>query len=191
MTASQSADIAEPGLIERVIEIKRIAKVVKGGKRMRISATVVVGDGRTRLGVGHGKSQEVAAAVRKATARAQKEMVTVSVKGTTIPHEVAGKYSSSRVILRPAASGTGLIACPQVRATLEAVGLKDVLTKAIGSRNPYNLALATVRALQSLRTLNEIAQARNKAISHFVKKKGNGTDKSYVEEEPDRPEAVS
>jgi small subunit ribosomal protein S5 len=157
---------------------------------MRISATVVVGDGKGRIGISHGKSQEVAAAVRKATTRAQKEMVTVSVKGVTIPHEAKGKFSSSRVILRPAASGTGLIACSQVRAALEAVGLKDVLTKAMGSRNPYNLAIATLRALQSLRTLNEVAQGRNKAIGHFVERREHAAVEGNVKEEPDRPEAL-
>jgi len=158
---------------------------------MRISATVVVGDGQGKIGIGHGKSQEVAAAVRKATTRAQKDMVTISIRGLTIPHEAHGKYSASKVILRPAASGTGLIACSQVRAALEAVGLKDVLTKAMGSRNPYNLAVATLRALQSLRTLNEVAQARNKAIGHFVERKVHASVESNPKEEPDRPEAVS
>jgi small subunit ribosomal protein S5 len=178
-------------LVERVINIKRIAKVVKGGKRMRLSATVVVGDGRRRIGIGHAKSQEVAQAVRKATTQAVKNMVGVSVSGRTIPHEAFGKFSSSKVMLRPAASGTGLIACSQVRATLEAVGLKDVLTKTFGSRNPYNLAMATVRAMQSLRTLREVAQSRNKAISHFVERKIHEAIDGDAQEEPDRSEAVS
>jgi len=158
---------------------------------MKISATTVVGDGRGRVGVGHGKALEVAQAVRKATTRAQKDMRAISVHGATIPHLTEGKYSSSRVLLRPASSGTGLIACAQVRAVLEAAGLKDVLTKAFGSRNPHNLAVATLQALQSLRSIKEVAQARNKAIGHFVEKKQNATIESNTKEEPDRPEAGS
>jgi small subunit ribosomal protein S5 len=158
---------------------------------MKISATVVVGDARGKVGVGHGKALEVAQAVRKATTRAQKDMAVVSVQGATIPHPTEGKYSSSRVLLRPASSGTGLIACAQVRAVLEAAGLKDVLTKAFGSRNPHNLAVATLRSLRSLRTLKEVAQARNKSVGHFVARKQHGTVESQTQEEPDRPEAGS
>jgi small subunit ribosomal protein S5 len=179
------------GLIERVINIKRVAKVVKGGKRMKLSSTVVVGDGRGRIGIGHGKAQEVALAVRKATSRAQKNMVTVSVRGTTISHATIGRYGASKVILRPASSGTGLIACSQVRAVLEAVGIKDALTKALGSRNPHNLAEATLRALRSLRSLSDVAQARNKSIAHFVERVKHEAVESNAKEEPDRPEAVS
>ena len=179
-----------PGLIERVINIKRVAKVVKGGKRMKISAEVVVGDGKGKVGIGHGKAQEVALAVRKATTRAQKNMIGISLKSDTIPHPAHGKYGASRVILLPASSGTGLIACAQVRAVLEAAGLKDVLTKAQGSRNYHNLAVATLRAMESLRTLKDVAHARNKSLSHFIEKK-NVTTESNPKEEPDRPEAVS
>jgi small subunit ribosomal protein S5 len=180
----------EPGLIERVIQIKRVAKVVKGGKRMKISSTVVVGDGNGNVGVGHGKSLEVAQAVRKATTRAQKGMSAISFRGATIPHPAFGKYGASKITLLPASSGTGLIACSQVRAVLEAAGLKDVLTKAQGSRNAHNLAVATLKALESMRTIKDIAQARNKSISHFIERKNAPTD-SNPEEEPDRPEAVS
>lgn len=176
--------------MEKVIEIKRVAKVVKGGKRMKISAAVVVGDGKGKVGIGHGKAVEVAQAVRKATTRAQKNMLTVSLRTGTIPHPASGKYSASKVLIRPAGAGTGLIACAQVRAVLEAAGLKDVLTKAFGSRNPHNLAIATLRALQSLRTLGEVAQGRNKSIGHFITRQHEAiTDNP--KEEPDRPEAVS
>ncbi len=170
----------EPELIERVINIKRISKVMKGGKRMRISAAVVVGDGKGQVGVGHGKALEVAAAVRKATVRAQKEMVRISFKGHTIPHETWGKYRASKVLVKPAAPGTGLIACPQVRAVLEAVGLSDALSKAYGSRNHYNTARATVLALQNLRTIDRVAATRNKPIRHFVEKDDNETVESQT-----------
>ncbi|MEO0087237.1 MAG: 30S ribosomal protein S5 [candidate division WOR-3 bacterium] len=165
--------------IERVIEIKRVAKTTKGGKRLRISAVAVVGDGKSMVGVGHGKAVEVAQAVRKAIERAKKEMVKISIKERTIPHEVTGKYCSSKILLKPASPGTGIIACQQVRAVLEALGLKDVLTKSFGSRNPLNLARATIKALKQLRTLEEIARARNKPISYFVEKK-HEEDKSKV-----------
>lgn len=164
---------AEPELIERVINIKRISKVMKGGKRMRISATVVVGDSKGQVGVGHGKAVEVATAVRKAASQARKQMVKIAFRGHTIPHETWGKYGASRVLVKPAARGTGLIACPQVRAVLEAAGLSDALTKAFGSRNHYNTAKATILALQRLRTLEMTASFRNKPISHFVEKEQN------------------
>ncbi len=163
----------EPELIERVINIKRISKVMKGGKRMRISAAVVVGDGKGQVGVGHGKAVEVAVAVRKAAARAHKEMVKISFRGHTIPHETTGKFGATKVLIKPAAPGTGLIACPQVRAVLEAVGLRDALSKAYGSRNHYNTAKATIIALSRLRTLDQVAAARNKPIGYFVERKGD------------------
>lgn len=162
---------AQPELIERVINIKRVSKVVKGGKRMKIAAAVVVGDGKGMVGVGHGKAAEVAIAVRKASERAKKELVQVSLRGHTIPHVTIGKYGASKVIIKPASDGTGLIACPQVRAVLEACGVKDALTKSLSSHNPYNLAIATIRALAMLRTLDEIARVRNKPVSYFVEKK--------------------
>jgi len=162
--------------IERVIEIKRVSKVVKGGKRMRMSATVVAGDGKGNVGIGHGKASEVAQAVRKATLRAKKNLSPVSVKDNTIPHETVGKYSASRVLLKPASKGTGLVACPKVRAVLEAAGIKDCLTKSLGSNSSYNLATATLLALQKLRTIEEIAKNRNKPISHLVAKKGTGCE---------------
>lgn len=162
--------LPEQELIERVVNIKRVSKVVKGGKRMKLSASVVVGDGAGQVGLGHGKSAEVAAAVRKATARAKKDMVKVSVKGRTIPHETTGKFRASRVLVRPAAAGTGLIACSHVRAVLEAVGLKDALSKSLGSRNPYNTARATIVALRKLRTIEQVARACHKPVAHFVKK---------------------
>ncbi len=158
-----------PEFIERVIFIKRIAKVVKGGKRMRIAAGVVAGDGKGRVGIGHGKSAEVALAVRKAATRAKKNMVPIAVSGNTISHQVEGKYRASKVLLKPAPEGTGLIACPQVRAVVEALGIKDIYTKSLGSNTPYNLAMATLRALMKLRTPEEIARVRNKPLETILK----------------------
>lgn len=169
-TPEVQTGLPEQELIERVINIKRVSKVVKGGKRMKLSASVVVGDGNGQVGLGHGKASEVISAVRKATARAKKDMVRVSVKGRTIPHETVGKYVASRVMVKPASEGTGLIACPQVRAVLEAAGLTDALTKSLGSRNPYNTARATIEALLKLRTIDQVAAARNKPIGHLVER---------------------
>ncbi|MEO0083012.1 MAG: 30S ribosomal protein S5 [candidate division WOR-3 bacterium] len=166
-----SATLQTQEFIERVIFIKRVSKVVKGGKRLRISAGVIVGDGQGKVGLGHGKSDEVALAVRKAANRAKKNLIPIAVMGNTIPHQTFGKYSASKVLLKPAPEGTGLIACAQVRAVLEAVGLKDVYTKALGSTNPYNLAVATLRALMNLRTPEEIAAIRNKPLEQIIGKK--------------------
>ncbi len=158
-------------LIERVIQIKRVSKVVKGGKRFKLSATVVVGDGKGRVGVAHAKAQEVMVAVRKATEKAKKRMVKVSIGKRTLPHWTEAKFGASKILLKPASPGTGLIACAPVRAVLEAAGVKDALTKSLGSNNPYNLAMATIKALQELRTLEEVARLRNKPISYFVERK--------------------
>jgi small subunit ribosomal protein S5 len=165
-----TSGLLEQEFIERVINIKRVSKVMKGGKRMKLSASVVVGDGKGQVGLGHGKAAEVAAAVRKATTRARKDMVRVAIKGHTIPHETKGKFGASRVMVKPAAPGTGLIACPQVRAVLEAAGLTDALSKSLGSRNAYNTARAAIRALSACRTIEQVAAARNKPISHYVEK---------------------
>ncbi len=160
-----------------MINIKRVSKVVKGGKRMKLSATVVVGDGKGMVGLAHGKASEVAIAVRKASDRARKSMVKIMVAKHTIPHETYGKFGASRVILKPASEGTGLIAPPQIRAVLEACGLRDVLTKSLGSNNPYNLAMATLKALSKLRSLPEIAKARNKPIGYFIERRDEGESK--------------
>lgn len=157
--------------IERVIELKRVSKVVKGGKRIRIQATVVVGDGKGNVGIGHGKAAEVAVAVKKATLRAKRNLIPVAIKENTIPHETMGKFGASRVLLKPASKGTGLVACPKVRAVLEAAGVKDCLSKSLRSNTAYNLASATLNALRQLRTIEEIARYRNKPISHLVIKK--------------------
>jgi small subunit ribosomal protein S5 len=138
---------------------------------MRMSAGVIVGDGQGKVGLGHGKSEEVALAVRKAATRAKKNLISIAITGNTIPHATNGKYGASKILIKPAPEGTGLIACAQVRAVLEALGLKDLYTKSLGSTNPYNLAVATLRALHKLRTPEEVALIRNKPVEHVTNKR--------------------
>ncbi len=154
-------------LLDQVIQIKRVTKVVKGGKNFKLSATVVVGDGAGRVGVGHGKATEVAIAVTKGREQARKSMVKVSV-GRTIPQQTGARFSASQVMLKPASAGTGLIATLPVRAVLEVCGVKDALTKSLGAHTPYNLATATIKALKKMRSLEEVARLRNKPISYFM-----------------------
>jgi len=157
-------------LLDQVIEIKRITKVVKGGKRFKLSATVVVGDGAGHVGVGHGKAGEVALAIAKGREHARKAMHRVP-SARTIPHETEARFSASKVIIKPASPGTGLIATLPVRAVLQVAGIKDALTKSLGSHTSYNLAMATIHALKRLRSLDEVARLRNKPISYFVESK--------------------
>jgi small subunit ribosomal protein S5 len=150
---------------DRVVEIRRVAKVVKGGRRFNFSALVVVGDGKGRVGAGLGKANTVPAAIQKGQERAKRNMFQVAMRNTTIPHEVVGKFESSDVLLKPASEGTGVIAGGGVRAVLELAGIKDVLTKALGSTTSVNLVQATVEGLQRLRTKAEIEQARGVKIT--------------------------
>jgi len=167
MSDYQTSDF-EQELDERVIEIKRVAKVVKGGRRFSFRVTVVTGDNRGRVGVGVGKANSVTDAMRKASERARKDMRRVNLYDTTIPHEVTGKVAGARVLLKPASAGTGVIAGGGVRAVLEAAGVSDILTKSMGSNNILNVVSATMSALDQLKSPKEEAARRGKAPEDLV-----------------------
>ena len=153
--------------IERVVHIGRITKVVKGGRRFRFSALVIIGDGKGKIGFGTGKAAEVPDAISKATAAAKKNMVKVSLKDTTIPHEVLGVYGAGKVVLKPAAQGTGVIAGGPVRAVLELAGITDILSKSLGSTTPVNVVRATIEGLKQLETIEQVAARRGKTVEEI------------------------
>jgi small subunit ribosomal protein S5 len=164
-------------LDERVVEIARVAKVVKGGRRFSFRVTVVAGDNRGSIGVGTGKANAVPDAMRKASERARKDMHKVNVFGTTIPHEVLGVVSGAKVLLKPASPGTGVIAGGGVRAVLEAAGVSDILTKSLGSSNLLNVVYATMSALEQLKSPQDVAALRGKAVKDvtpFWERRKNG-----------------
>ncbi|QGY40774.1 30S ribosomal protein S5 [Pseudodesulfovibrio cashew] len=155
----------ESGLIEKIVYLNRVAKVVKGGRRFSFSCLVVVGDGEGAVGYGLGKANEVPEAIRKASERAKKSMIQVPLLDGTLPYEVLGRYGAGRVMLKPASRGTGIIAGGPVRAIMEAVGVHDILTKAIGTNNPHNVLRATIAGLESLRSAEEVSALRGVSVS--------------------------
>ncbi len=162
-------DRDEPELIERLVGINRVAKVVKGGRRFGFAALMVVGDGKGRVGTGHGKAREVPEAIRKATEAAKRNMIRVPLReGRTLHHDIFGRYGAGKVFLRSAPAGTGIIAGGPLRAIFEALGVQDVVAKAIGTNNPYNMINATIAALQEVQSPRQVASRRGRKVSDIV-----------------------
>ena len=167
-------DASKLELVEKPVAINRVSKTVKGGRIMKFSALMVVGDGNGIVGFGIGKSSEVPDAIRKGIEDAKKNLIKIPLKGTTIPHEIVGVYGAGRVLLRPAAAGTGVIAGGPVRAVIEAAGIKDIRTKSLRSNNPCNVVRATFNGLQSLKSADEVAAKRGKTVKEIFGKAVGG-----------------
>ena len=164
----QRKEVEQPEFEERVVTINRVTKVVKGGRRFRFAALVVIGDKKGNVGFGTGKAQEVPDAIKKAIESAKKNMITVATVKTTIPHEVTGVYGAGRVVLRPAAEGTGVIAGGPVRAVVELAGISDILSKSLGSATPINVVRATIEGLKSLETAEQVAARRGISVEKLL-----------------------
>lgn len=168
MARMEASTLEQDGLSEKVVAINRVSKTVKGGRIFKFAALVVVGDGNGTVGFGLGKSGEVPDAIRKGIEDAKKNLVKVSLRGTTIPHEVIGVFGAGRVLLKPAAKGTGVIAGGPVRAVIEVAGIKDIRTKCIRSNNPCNVVRATIQGLAALRSAQQVAEIRGKTVKEII-----------------------
>lgn len=181
--AQRNAGYDRSEMTERLVSLNRVAKVMKGGRRFSFSALVVIGDQNGRVGAGLGKAREVPEAIRKGVEIAKRNMITVPIVGTTIPHEVRFKWGAAKILLKPAAPGTGVISGGAMRAVIEAAGIKDILTKSLGTNNPINTVRATMEALQSLRTAQEVAELRGRTVEQIV---GPQLASAYRDAFPDR-----
>ncbi len=168
MNYQHNQNLEEETLVEKIIDTKRVAKVVKGGRNFSFSAIVVVGDKAGNVGVGNGKANEIVDAIRKAKEKAIKNMFRVPIVKGTVPHEIVARYGASRIMIKPASPGTGVIAGNTTRAIFEAAGIQNILCKSLGSNTPTNVVKATINGLKSMRTISEVARLRNKSIAQLT-----------------------